>query len=102
MVLSYDPLIKVFKALSDKNRLEILRLLDNKQEICACDLLEDLDLSQSGLSYHMKILSDADLINERSAGVWKHYSLKPTENSVLIDWVTKRLALELEQAQETN
>ena len=44
---------KIFKAFSVTIRLEILDLLKNGEK-CACDLLEELDLTQSGLSYHMK------------------------------------------------
>ena len=65
---------KIFKALSDEKRLSILKILKNG-EICACHLLEDLTLTQSGLSYHMKILTDAGLVNGREVGKWIHYSL---------------------------
>ena len=65
---------KIFKALSDEKRLSILKILKNG-EICACHLLEDLTLTQSGLSYHMKILTDAGLVKGREVGKWIHYSL---------------------------
>ena len=51
----YEEAVKVFKALADPKRLAILEQLRSGEK-CACVLLEPLDLSQSGLSYHMKVL----------------------------------------------
>ena len=51
---------KVFKALGDPKRLAILEQLRSGEK-CACVLQEPLDLTQSGLSYHMKILCDSAL-----------------------------------------
>ncbi len=66
---------KLFKALSDSKRLRILEILANG-EVCACDLLEDLELSQSGLSYHMKILVSTDLVVARQEGKWTYYQIE--------------------------
>ena len=66
---------KLFKALSDSKRLKILEILANG-EVCACDLLEDLELSQSGLSYHMKILVSTDLVVARQEGKWTYYKIE--------------------------
>lgn len=65
---------KIFKALGDDNRLLILRLL-NKGELCGCQLLSELDIGQSTLSHHMKILGEAGLINCKKVGKWRRYSL---------------------------
>lgn len=65
---------KVFKALCDPNRLAILELLQSGEK-CACVLLEQLDLKQSGLSYHMKILCESGLVESRQEGKWTHYRL---------------------------
>lgn len=65
-----------FKALSDPTRLRILELL-RRGENCACILLEDLPSTQSGLSYHMKILTEAGLVRSRQEGKWIYYSLRP-------------------------
>lgn len=64
----------VFKALCDPNRLAILELLRSGEK-CACVLLEDLDLKQSGLSYHMKILCASGIVASRQEGKWTHYRL---------------------------
>ena len=66
--------IEIFKALSDKHRLEILRLLRDGEK-CACKLLDHLDIEQSTLSHHMKILTSSGLVNVRKVGKWMHYSI---------------------------
>ena len=53
------------------NSLDII----HNEEKCACVLLEKLDLTQSGLSYHMRILSEAGIVNFRQDGKWTHYSI---------------------------
>ena len=65
---------KIFKAFSVAIRLEILDLLKNGEE-CACNLLEELDLTQSGLSYHMKILIESGIVTAREEGKWVHYTI---------------------------
>lgn len=64
----------VFKALSDENRIRILRLLHGGER-CACKLLEELNISQPTLSHHMKILCDAGIVTGRKEGKWTHYSI---------------------------
>ena len=68
---------KIFKAIGDENRLHILALLRNGER-CACKLLEDMQISQSTLSHHMKLLCDAGLVCGRKEGKWVHYSIEPT------------------------
>lgn len=65
---------RVFKALCDPKRLAILEQLRSGEK-CACVLQEPLDLTQSGLSYHMKILCDSGLVVSRQEGKWTHYRL---------------------------
>ena len=64
----------VFKALCDENRIRILKLLCGGEK-CACKLLEELNISQSTLSHHMKILCDSGLVTGRKEGTWMHYSI---------------------------
>ena len=64
----------VFKAFCDENRLQILEML-KEGEICACKILEKLNIVQSTLSHHMKILLDAKIVNARKEGKWTHYSI---------------------------
>lgn len=65
---------KVFKAFCDEKRLAILELLQSGEK-CACVLLNELDISQSGLSYHMKILCESGIVNSRQEGKWTHYKI---------------------------
>nr|WP_296155793.1 metalloregulator ArsR/SmtB family transcription factor [uncultured Peptoniphilus sp.] len=65
---------KIFKAFSVTIRLEILDLLKNGEK-CACDLLEKLDLTQSGLSYHMKRLIESGIVSAREEGKWVYYTI---------------------------
>lgn len=65
---------KVFKAFCDVNRLQILELLRSGEK-CSCVLLEDLHISQSTLSYHMKILCDSGIVVGRVEGKWTHYGI---------------------------
>lgn len=70
----YEEHAKVFKAFCDEKRLRILELLRGGEK-CACVLLEYLDLGQSGLSYHMKILVESGVVTSRQEGKWTHYQI---------------------------
>ncbi|MCK0514995.1 metalloregulator ArsR/SmtB family transcription factor [Anaerobiospirillum sp. NML120448] len=63
----------VFKALSDPNRLKILKIL-KKGEICGCELLKELNISQPTLSHHMRILCEANITKGRREGKWVFYT----------------------------
>lgn len=65
---------RVFKALCDENRLEILEKLRGGEK-CACVLTVQLNMGQSRLSYHMKVLCDSGLVESRQEGKWTHYKL---------------------------
>ena len=64
----------IFKALGDENRWRILEVL-KEGERCACVLLTRMQIGQSTLSHHMKVLCDCGLVNVRKEGKWSHYSL---------------------------
>ena len=70
----YEKQAKVFKAFCDAKRLRILELLRGGEK-CACVLLEQLDLGQSGLSYHMKLLVESGIVESRQEGKWTHYQI---------------------------
>lgn len=65
---------RVFKALGDVHRLTVLELLKHGEQ-CACKLQDQLNTTQSGLSYHMKILCESGLVQGRQEGKWMYYSL---------------------------
>jgi ArsR family transcriptional regulator, arsenate/arsenite/antimonite-responsive transcriptional repressor len=62
------------KALSDEKRLRILEQLAGGER-CVCDLTDALQAGQSLLSFHLRTLKDAGLVNDRRAGRWVHYSI---------------------------
>lgn len=68
-------ILQILKALADSNRLAIIRHL-GKGEACVCELLEIFSVTQPTLSHHMRILSEADLVEGRREGKWIHYSIK--------------------------
>ena len=69
-----QDLAGIFKALSDENRIRILKMLRSGEK-CACRLLEEMNISQPTLSHHMKILCDAGIVSGRKEGKWTHYAL---------------------------
>nr|WP_290224784.1 metalloregulator ArsR/SmtB family transcription factor [Trichocoleus desertorum] len=71
-----------FHALSDPLRLQVLDLL-RSQELCVCDLCEALAVSQSKLSFHLKTLKEAQLVQARQEGRWIYYSLNLPQFVVL-------------------
>lgn len=74
----------VFKALSDPIRLEILKKLYSAESVCVCELTNIFDISQSKLSYHLKLLLSANLINKTSKGKWNFYSVNRDEISKIL------------------
>ncbi len=74
MNMNYSNYAKVFKALCDENRLRIIKRIQ-VGEICACKLLAKMNISQSTLSHHMRILVESGIVSARKDGKWTHYSL---------------------------
>jgi DNA-binding transcriptional ArsR family regulator len=66
---------KVFKALSDPIRLRILALLSSR-EMCVCEVMVALNLTQPTASHHLRILENVSLVKDRKEGKWVFYSLK--------------------------
>lgn len=71
-----DEAIDALKFLGDKNRLRILATLA-RAETCVCDLIDQLDLPQPLVSYHLRKLRDAGLVRGRRQAQWIYYSLDP-------------------------
>ena len=68
------PFIKVMKALSDPNRVKILKMLQHKS-MCVCELQAALQIAQPSVSKHLKILEDVGLVAFKKKGVWVDYFL---------------------------
>jgi ArsR family transcriptional regulator len=82
-----DRAVRLFHALSDGTRFSIIQRL-RLGERCVCDLTDALDAAQSRLSFHLKVLKDADLVTDRRDGRWMYYTLNPetlNEMAELID-----------------
>lgn len=65
---------EVFKLLGDKSRLTILALL-RERDMCVCDIVDILEMSQPGISQHLRKLKAAGLVRESRKGQWIYYSL---------------------------
>ncbi|MBW2526307.1 MAG: metalloregulator ArsR/SmtB family transcription factor [Deltaproteobacteria bacterium] len=66
----------VFKALSDETRLAMLALLLRHQELCVCDFVEVLGITQSKASRHLRYLHNAGLLQDRRDTQWVHYRIR--------------------------
>ena len=96
METEHQEQAKVFKALCDPKRLAILEQLRSGEK-CACVLQEPLDLTQSGLSYHMKILCDSGIVVSRQEGKWTHYRLSAAGRDKAIELLKKLTTPDHEQ-----
>ena len=76
---------RFFKALSDENRIRILKLL-LVREMCVCEIMIALNITQPNLSHHLRILENQRLVNRRKKGKWAYFSLT---NSKLIEELIK-------------
>jgi ArsR family transcriptional regulator, arsenate/arsenite/antimonite-responsive transcriptional repressor len=66
-----------FKVLADEARLRMLWLLFNHQELCVCDVMAVLEITQSKASRHLRILLNASVLSDRRSGLWIYYTLRP-------------------------
>jgi ArsR family transcriptional regulator len=74
----------LFKALGDRTRLEILRMVSAQDRpLCVCDLVNHFDLSQSTISHHLKTLSDAGVLRMSRRGIWSMCEIDPNAKSLL-------------------
>lgn len=73
-MLDWEQLAEYHKALGDKTRLHILSLL-RTEDLCVCELVELLKMTQPAVSQHMRKLKNAKLVKERRQGKWVFYSL---------------------------
>ena len=87
----------LFKALSEPVRLRILHLLLDKGELCVCDIVDTLGVSQSVISRHLAYLRNTDLLDTRREGVWIYYQI-----TKLSPFTTNVLALFLESSTDSN
>ena len=94
MATAYTEAAKVFKAFCDENRLQILELLRSGEK-CACKLLDDLHITQSTLSHHMKLLCDAGVVQGRKEGKWVHYSIDSAGAERAVELLRQQVSLDI-------
>lgn len=95
MISEMKNTLKIFKALSDRNRLRIIKILQHKNSRCVCEIGEVLGIGQPATSRHLKILEEAGLIVSQKDGKWVNYSLIGSNGdekvlsilSDLMDWL---------------
>lgn len=86
--MDIEEIALICKALSENNRILIIENLV-EEKLCACDLLERLNLSQSTLSYHMKFLEKSGLVNTKIEGKWSFYSINCSKFKEFKSYISK-------------
>lgn len=84
--LSAPEACSLLKALSDPLRLQVLDQLSTGER-CVCDLTSALALSQSRLSFHLKVMKEAGLLSDRQSGRWVYYRIRPQALNALQRWL---------------
>jgi len=77
---------RMFQALSDETRLAVVQRLRDGER-CVCELMDQVDAAQSRLSFHLKVLRDAGIVECRREGRWAYYWLKPDTFEEVLDAV---------------
>ncbi len=88
METEHEKNARVFKAFCDEKRLAILELLRSGEK-CACVLIDRMDIGQSSLSYHMKILCESGIVESRQEGKWTHYRLSRSGSKYAAELLVK-------------
>ena len=86
--LDVAQMARLFHALSDETRLEIVRRL-GAGERCVCDLTGALGAAQSRLSFHLKTLKTAGVVTDRKVGRWVYYTLVPEVLDAIADFAAE-------------
>ncbi len=86
--LTTDTLASCFHALSDPLRVQVIELL-RSQELCVCELCDQLGVTQSKLSFHLKTLKEANLLRARQQGRWIYYSLNLSQFLLLEQYLAE-------------
>ncbi|NER83085.1 MAG: winged helix-turn-helix transcriptional regulator [Leptolyngbya sp. SIO1D8] len=85
---STETCLAGFHALSDAIRINVIDSL-RTQEMCVCDLCDQLEVSQSKLSFHLRVLKDAGLVRARPQGRWTYYSLNLPQFVILEQYLAE-------------
>ena len=91
--------VKVMKALSDANRIKIVKMLQHRV-LCVCEIRELLGVTQPTVSKHLKVLEEADLVRSSKNGQWVDYHLTGKEGSPYAAALLEQMAGWLEEDPE--
>ncbi len=73
---------RFFKVLADESRLQMLWLLLNQRELCVCDIMAVLEITQSKASRHLATLRNVGIAADRREGQWSYYSIVPVKDAL--------------------
>ncbi|MGW8194506.1 MAG: ArsR/SmtB family transcription factor [Desulforhopalus sp.] len=98
-----ETLTALFKALADRNRLRIVGALLKYDELCACQIIELMQVTGATVSRHMGVLIASGFIASRKEGRWVHYRIRRelVEFGPLIQWLEKLLANDTQAIRDT-
>jgi ArsR family transcriptional regulator, arsenate/arsenite/antimonite-responsive transcriptional repressor len=92
-------LMRVLKACADPNRMRVLKMLQAR-ELCVCEITEALHIAQPSVSRHMRILEDAELVEQSKVGPWVNYRLNPDPANPYAREILDRLSGWLQEDRE--
>ena len=98
-----EDMAEALKVLADPVRLKILRELRSarkEKEMCVCELVDQLQMSQANVSHHTGILRDADLVEARKVGTWVFYRVNSEPLKSALTTIVGRLRTSLAQAAD--
>ncbi|MFZ5517442.1 MAG: ArsR/SmtB family transcription factor [Candidatus Zhuqueibacterota bacterium] len=106
-----DQLVRIFKALGDKNRLRIVKMLQCRS-LCVCEITAVLELATSTVSKHLSILKEAEIITDKKSGKWVDYHLVADPKNIFVTaflplitfWLNddEQMKADLEKLKSTN
>lgn len=88
-MISDVEFLNLLKVINDHTRLLIIKKLSSNYSICACKILEDLNITQGTLSHHMKALTSSGLVDYVKDGKWCHYYLNKNKFELLIEYLNQ-------------
>ncbi|SNY90320.1 ArsR family transcriptional regulator [Cohaesibacter sp. ES.047] len=91
-----DKITNIFGALSDPIRLRILALIAHETELCVCELVEALEMSQPKISRHCRALNEANLVDSRREAQWVLYSIA----NDIPDWAKQSISAAIEGVKQ--
>jgi ArsR family transcriptional regulator len=97
---SLKAVVRIFKALADPTRLRVMLLL-LRRELCVCEIMFVLDMEQSRVSHHMRILREAGVVEDIRQGRWIIYRISAEARPFVEDFLAGALRERIERSPET-